>query len=143
MYVLLFMTLEIRFFATVITLSLFDDANILLISIITNYLVSLFILFSIINIMTINERFAEILKAKNISVKEAAKLLDRTDMYVRKLMRPGESFGIEPVTKILNSIYDINPDWLLSEKGNMFRDKHLPTNTNGKGVPYFEDIEAS
>lgn len=98
MYVLLFMTLEIRFFATVITLSLFDDANILLISIITNYLVSLFILFSIINIMTINERFAEILKAKNISVKEAAKLLDRTDMYVRKLMRPGESFGIEPVT---------------------------------------------
>ncbi len=29
MYVLLFMTLEIRFFATVITLSLFDDANIL------------------------------------------------------------------------------------------------------------------
>ena len=143
MYVLLFMTLEIRFFATVITLSLFDDANTLLISIITNYLVLLFILFSIINIMTINERFAEILKAKNISVKEAAKLLDRTDMYVRKLMRPGESFGIEPVTKILNSIYDINPDWLLSEKGNMFRDKHLPTNTNGKGVPYFEDIEAS
>lgn len=29
MYVLLFMTLEIRFFATVIMLSLFDDANIL------------------------------------------------------------------------------------------------------------------
>lgn len=93
--------------------------------------------------MTINERFAEILKAKSISVKEAAKLLDKSEMYVRKLMRPGESFGIEPVTKILNSITDINPDWLLNEKGEMFRAKLLPTNTDGKGVPYFEDIEAS
>jgi len=36
MYVLLFITSKIRFFATVIMLSLFDDANILLISIIAN-----------------------------------------------------------------------------------------------------------
>lgn len=93
--------------------------------------------------MTINERFAEILKTKSISVKEASSLLDRTEMYVRKLMRAGESFGIEPVMKILNSIDDINPDWLLNEKGSMLREKHLPTNTNGKGVPYYEDIEAS
>lgn len=93
--------------------------------------------------MTINERFAEILKGKNISVKEAAKLLSRSEAYVRKLIRPGESFGIEPVTKILNSIEDINPDWLLTGKGEMFREKHLPTNTSGKGVPYFEDVEAS
>ena len=65
--------------------------------------------------MTINERFAEILKTKNISVKEA---------YVRKLMRAGESFGIEPVLLILNSIEDINPDWLLREKGSMFRSQY-------------------
>lgn len=70
--------------------------------------------------MTINERFAEILKSKNISVKEAASLIDKSEVYVRKLMRAGESFGIEPVLLILNSIDNINPDWLLREKGDMF-----------------------
>lgn len=93
--------------------------------------------------MTINERFAEILKVKNISVKEAAQLLGKSEGYVRKLMIPEQSFGIEPVKTILNSIEDINPDWLLNEKGDMLRESHLPTNTEGKGVPYFEDIEAS
>lgn len=71
--------------------------------------------------MTINERFAEILKSKNISVKETASLIGKSEVYVRKLMRAGESFGIEPVLLILNSIEDVNPDWLLREKGNMFR----------------------
>lgn len=70
--------------------------------------------------MTINERFAEILKSKNISVKEAAALIDKSEVYVRKLMRAGESFGIEPILIILNRIEDINPDWLLREKGKMF-----------------------
>lgn len=93
--------------------------------------------------MTINERFAEILKSKSISVKEASSIMGMSDGYVRKLMIPNQSFGIEPLKAILNSMEDINPDWLLNEKGNMFREKHLPTNTNGKGVPYFEDIEAS
>lgn len=71
--------------------------------------------------MTINERFAEILKAKNISVKEASILFSKSEVYIRKLMRAGESFGIEPVLLILNGIEDINPDWLLREKGDMFR----------------------
>ena len=71
--------------------------------------------------MTINERFAEILKAKSISVKEAASLIEKSEVYVRKLMRAGESFGIDPVLLILNSIDDINPDWLLREKGTMFK----------------------
>lgn len=74
--------------------------------------------------MTINERFAEILKTKNISVKEASVLIRKSEVYVRKLMRAGESFGIEPVLLILNSIEDINPDWLLREKGSMFRSQY-------------------
>lgn len=71
--------------------------------------------------MTINERFAEILKSKNISVKDAASLIGKSDVYVRKLMRAGESFGIEPVLLILNSIEDVNADWLLRGKGDMFK----------------------
>ena len=71
--------------------------------------------------MTINERFAEILKIKGISVKEAASLIGKSEVYVRKLMRAGESFGIEPVLLILNSIEDVNADWLLREKGSMLK----------------------
>lgn len=73
--------------------------------------------------MTINERFAELLKSKNISVKAAASLINKSEVYVRKLMRAGESFGIEPVLLILNSIEDVNPDWLLRGKGNMLREQ--------------------
>ncbi|MBT9912212.1 hypothetical protein ACR75L_10960 [Phocaeicola dorei] len=73
--------------------------------------------------MTINERFAEILKSKNLSVKDTAALIGKSEMYVRKLMRAGESFGIEPVLLVLNSIDDVNPDWLLRGKGNMFREQ--------------------
>ena len=73
--------------------------------------------------MTINERFAEILKSKNLSVKDTAALIGKSEMYVRKLMRAGESFGIEAVLLVLNSIDDVNPDWLLRGKGNMFREQ--------------------
>ncbi len=70
--------------------------------------------------MTINERFAEILKSKNISVKDASIIIGKSEGYIRKLMRAGESFGIDPVLLILNSIDNINPDWLLREKGEMY-----------------------
>lgn len=80
--------------------------------------------------MTINERFAEILKSKNISVKDAASLIGKSDVYVRKLMRAGESFGIEPVLLILNSIEDVNADWLLRGKGDMFKSSTATESSN-------------
>lgn len=85
-------------------------------------------MFRIINSMTINERFSEILKTKRISVKEAASIIGKSEVYIRKLIRPGESFGIEPVLLILNSIDGINPDWLLRGKGEMFLDNNTPEN---------------
>ena len=71
--------------------------------------------------MGINERFCELLKRKNISVKEAANIIGKSDMYVRKLMRTGESFGIEPAMAILNSMKDVSADWLLTGKGSMLK----------------------
>ena len=71
--------------------------------------------------MAINERFCELLKSKNISVKEAASIIGKSDMYVRKLMRTGESFGIEPAMAILNSMKDVSADWLLLGKGPMLK----------------------
>lgn len=71
--------------------------------------------------MAINERFCELLKSKNISVKEAASIIGKSDMYVRKLMRTGESFGIEPAMAILNSMKDVSAEWLLTGKGSMLK----------------------
>ena len=69
--------------------------------------------------MDMNERFALYLNKKNISVKDAALIIGKSEMYVRKLMRSGESFGIEPVMAILNSMCDLSAEWLLRGKGDM------------------------
>lgn len=135
--------------------------------------------------MTINERFATLLKELNINTKEAAEIIGKSEGYVRKLMIPNQSFGIEPVKSILNGIKNINIEWLLTGKGEMLTQNtyiaggnnnqtftgtsgitvgigsntgkvhvednakekeekaHLPTNSTGKGVPYYDDIEAT
>ena len=90
--------------------------------------------------MTINERFSEILKVKGISVKEAALIINKSEGYVRKLMVPNQSFGLEPVRAILNSIPDINSDWLITGEGEMLIDKinfELPKVSYTTGIPYY------
>jgi len=71
--------------------------------------------------MTINERFSEILNRKNISIKEASGIIGKSEGYVRKLLIPNQSFGIEPVKVILNSIKDVDINWLLTGEGEMFK----------------------
>lgn len=54
--------------------------------------------------------------------------------------------SFEVISNIANAdaLKGINLDWLINGNGVPFpKNEHLPTNTNGKGVPYFEDIEAS
>ena len=86
--------------------------------------------FSLFNMDSINERFAELLKYKNISVKEASRMLSKSEAYIRKLLRPGESFGIDPVYCILNGIPDVSAEWLLNGTGNMLKDS--PSNGDAK-----------
>lgn len=53
--------------------------------------------------------------------------------------------SFEVISNIVNAkALNINSNWLLTGNGDPFiESEHLPTNTKGKGVPYFEDIEAS
>lgn len=53
--------------------------------------------------------------------------------------------SFDVISNILNAeALNINTDWLMKGYGEPFGDKkHLPSNTTGNGVPYFEDIEAS
>lgn len=49
-------------------------------------------------------------------------MLSKSEAYIRKLLRPGESFGIDPVYCILNSIPDVSAEWLLNGTGAMLKD---------------------
>lgn len=91
---------------------------------------------------TINERFAHLLKEKKISIKEMAHRMGKSEVYVRKLTQAGQSFGIEPVRATIDALPDVSPDWLLYGRGDVLRPR-LTTNTEGRGVPYYEDIEAT
>ena len=51
-------------------------------------------------------------------------MLSKSEAYIRKLLRPGESFGIDPVYCILNGIPDVSAEWLLNGTGNMLKDSH-------------------
>ena len=57
-------------------------------------------------------------------------MLSKSEAYIRKLLRPGESFGIDPVYCILNSIPDVSAEWLLNGTGNMLKDS--PSNGGAK-----------
>mgnify|MGYP000001919778 CR=1 FL=1 len=63
---------------------------------------------------SINSRFQEVLKSKRLSIKEASIILDMTEPYIRKLTGEGNSFGIEPIKKILISFNDIDARWFLT-----------------------------
>lgn len=70
--------------------------------------------------MTINERFLSVIKAKGLTIKDAADKIGFTEGYIRKLIIPNQSFGVEPLKTILNSISDLNGNWLITGKGEMF-----------------------
>ena len=57
-------------------------------------------------------------------------MLSKSEAYIRKLLRPGESFGIDPVYCILNGIPDVSEEWLLNGTGNMLKDS--PSNGDAK-----------
>ena len=70
--------------------------------------------------LTINERFARVIKSLGMTTHEAAEALGMTDGYVRKLSSPGQSFGIEPFKAVLAALPTISPLYLLFGIGRMF-----------------------
>lgn len=60
-----------------------------------------------------------ILKENGLSIKDAATIIGKSEGYVRKLIRPGGNFDIEPVMCALNSMNDISIEWLLTGQGSM------------------------
>lgn len=97
---------------------------------------------------TINERIQYIVNEKfegNISA--FCRSVDVKQPTMNTILGERKSKpSFEIISNIANAdaLNGLSIDWLISGKGVPFpTNEHLPTNTNGKGVPYFEDIEAS
>ena len=69
---------------------------------------------------SINERIAFIVKAKSGNSARFSELLETSPQYINKLMKPGGSVGIEPISKILKIFPDIDARWLILGEGDPF-----------------------
>ena len=72
---------------------------------------------------SINKRFGQVIKEKQLTPTQMGEILGMTAIYVRKLTGEGNSFGIEPIKKILISFPDLNARWLLTGEGEPFSEK--------------------
>ncbi|UWI07311.1 MAG: CI repressor [Bacteriophage sp.] len=86
--------------------------------------------------MNVNSRILEFVSAKGLSVAEFERLCGLSNGYVRKVK---DSLGKRGLADILRKFPDLNPDWLLTGKGEM-----LFTNLTQQsiisyttGVPYY------
>ena len=76
-----------------------------------------------ISIVTLNERIAIIRKHKALSQKEFALALNVSRSYISEVENNNKKPSIEMLMGINGHFSDINPDWLLAGKGEMYRDK--------------------
>lgn len=87
--------------------------------------------------MTINERFKILINALNFSEKDAMEKFGFSLAYLRKLKTKGQSFGVDPVTVILNSIPTLNARWFIIGEGSIFNEI---SDDNKVETPYLENI---
>lgn len=67
---------------------------------------------------SINERISYIIELKTGgSATRFAEVMGSTPQYINKLVKPGGSVGMEPVSKILRIYPDINARWLILGEG--------------------------
>lgn len=86
--------------------------------------------------MNVNSRILEFVSAKGLSVAEFERLCGLSNGYVRKVK---DSLGKRGLSDILRRFPDLNSDWLLTGKGEMFLANltQQPIISYTAGVPYY------
>lgn len=85
--------------------------------------------------MNVNSRILEFVSAKGLSVAEFERLCGLSNGYVRKVK---DSLGKRGLTDILRKFPELNSDWLLTGKGDMFLSQQSnPIINYTTGVPYY------
>ena len=69
----------------------------------------------------INERIAYLLeRLSDNKPTRFGELIGSTPQYIKKITTPGGSVGLEPVSKILRAVPDLNARWLILGEGDPF-----------------------
>ena len=69
----------------------------------------------------INNRIKQILDYKGISINKFSKLLGSSNSYWNKIFKNNGKIGVDKVQKIIRTYPEINPEWLLTGRGEMLR----------------------
>ena len=85
--------------------------------------------------MSVSERIKFFCKSTGITVKMFEKSIGASNGYVANTTK---GIGNERLQKIIEKYSNLNPEWLLTGKGEMLRDHDVPSaDLAGKGAPYY------
>lgn len=71
--------------------------------------------------MSVKNRIKEFLEVENITISSFEKLLNLSNGYVNSISK---SIGIDKIEIILENFPNLNIEWLLTGKGNMYKEKN-------------------
>ena len=71
--------------------------------------------------MTIGKRIRELIHDLHLSQIEFAKKLDKFPQYISDVVNEKKNPGIDFINQIVDSFPQVNPEWLLNNKGPKFR----------------------
>lgn len=80
--------------------------------------------------MTVNERIENLIKFLNLNARSFSELIGAKEATTRNYLGRGSMPNAEYLELIFNSIENINAEWLLSGKGDMFKEKEVKVYAN-------------
>ncbi len=90
--------------------------------------------------MEMKDRIAEIIKAKGVTSQQFAEIINVQSSTISHILSERNKPSLNIVMSIMESLPEINPDWLLSGTGEMYRCENNEMGLNGAN---FEHNEAS
>jgi transcriptional regulator with XRE-family HTH domain len=75
------------------------------------------------NNTNISERILQLIDNKNITLNKLNVLVGASSSYFNKLVKNNLNIGSDFLNKILKHFPDVDPEWLLTGKGEMLREK--------------------
>ncbi len=73
------------------------------------------------NNTNIYERIKQLIDYKGVTINKFSTLIGTSNSYWNKILKGNTNIGVDKIEKILRTFDDINPEWLITGKGEMLR----------------------
>lgn len=74
------------------------------------------------NITKISDRIRQFIDYKKITINKFSDSVGTSNSYFNKLIKNGTTIGSDKIENILQAYPEINPEWLITGKGNMLKE---------------------